>query len=166
MNYTLEILPDTDSENPRTSMDNLGKLILKNYKEYYQGYNNLDIVKSIKKEIHLPVYKYEHGDVTYSTKPFSCSWDSGLVGFILILREDIKKEYDCKYITKKILETVYKQLEAEIETYAQCANGDVWGWRILNNDDDCIDSCWGYYGYDYCEKEGQNVSNYYLNLKD
>ena len=30
----------------------------------------------------LPVYLYDHSGITLKTSPFSCPWDSGMVGFI------------------------------------------------------------------------------------
>lgn len=29
-----------------------------------------------------PIYAYIHGGITISTKPFSCSWDSGVIGYV------------------------------------------------------------------------------------
>ena len=37
-----------------------------------------------------------------------------------------------------------------IEQYEQWANGDVWGYIIEDSDGDETDSCWNYYGSDYC----------------
>lgn len=36
-------------------------------------------------------------------------------------------------------------------------NGDVWGYIIEDKDGEQVESCWGFYGYDYCETEGQEV---------
>jgi hypothetical protein len=97
----------------------------------------------------LPLYLYDHSGITISTGPFSCPWDSGQIGYIYITKEKARKEYSWKYMTKSRIKRIINYLENEVETYDQYLTGDVYGYRISNEDDDHIDSCWGFYGHDY-----------------
>lgn len=45
-----------------------------------------------KKFIILPLYLYDHGGITISTRPFSCPWDSGQVGYIYASKDKFRKE--------------------------------------------------------------------------
>lgn len=103
------------------------------------------------------VYRYEHSGVAYNTTGFSCRWDSGKVGVIFALKKDIRDNFSVKRITKNIVEKTEKILDAEISTYSQWANGDVYGIKFFDSIDDYnsgddSDSCWGFYfddSYDF-----------------
>jgi hypothetical protein len=103
------------------------------------------------------VYRYEHSGVAYNTTGFSCRWDSGKVGVIFALKSDVRENFNMKRITKNVVEKTEKILDAEIETYSQWANGDVYGIKLFNSIDDYksgddSDSVWGFYfddNYDF-----------------
>ena len=99
----------------------------------------------------LPLYLYDHSGITISTGPFSCPWDSGQIGYIYITKEKARKEYNWKYMTKSRIKKIIGYLEGQVETYDQYLTGDVYGYRISNEDDDHIDSCWGFFGHDHKE---------------
>jgi hypothetical protein len=113
----------------------------------------------------LPLYLYDHGGITMSTGSFSCSWDSGRVGFTYATLEmaranwclsakdatswdfllddwdDKGKKTGQKITLRKAAERL---LIAEVEEYDQYLRGDVVGWRVEGDAID-HDSCWGYY---------------------
>jgi len=93
-----------------------------------------------------PIYMYDHSGITISTKPFSCKWDSGQIGFIYVSREKLLEEYNCKRITKKIRETAMQVLEAEIKEYDQYLTGDVYFFELLDKRTNEEDSCYGFFG--------------------
>jgi hypothetical protein len=97
----------------------------------------------------LPLYLYDHSGITMSCGPFSCSWDSGQVGFIYITKEKALSEYGGKIFSKKLKERVASYLKGEVETYDQYLRGNVYGFFI----EESGDSCQGYFGYDH-EKSG------------
>lgn len=103
------------------------------------------------KYIVLPVYKYEHGNVCYSTSIFSCAWDSGQNGFIYVSKDDVRKEYSVKRITAKLRAQVLACLANEVKIFSQAASGEVFGWLVEDVDEDHIGMCGGYYGYDHEE---------------
>ena len=142
-NYVLEIFQEDSPESPR-EWDNLGTMIC-----FHRRYNLGDegnffspdnfnsweeqrewIEKSIKPVVLLPLYLYDHSGITISTSPFSCQWDSGQVGWIFVTKEQVRKEYGVKRITKDIVEKVTNVLEGEVKTYDQYLTGDVYGYRL------------------------------------
>ena len=47
---------------------------------------------SLQAYVLLPLYLYEHGGMTMNTRGYSCSWDSGQVGFIYASKETFRNE--------------------------------------------------------------------------
>lgn len=165
--YKVVVVQDEYPENPRTSWDNLGKMIcfhkrydLGDKHDYKSGdYNSWDEVeKSITRNedvcVILPLYLYDHSGITMKTSSFNDRWDSGQVGFIYVSKKDVRKEYNVKRITKEIRDKVTKILEGEVDTYDKYISGEVFGFKVLDEDGEVIDSCWGYYDEDECMNEG------------
>lgn len=169
----LEIHVDESPESPR-EWDNLGTVWC-SHRRYSlsdkhapkidtDDHAGWDAIKEhlIKEEgavVILPIYMYDHGGITISTKPFGCNWDSGQVGFIYCTGTKIKAEFGGKRIAKKIKEKVEAYLEGEIKTYNQYVTGDVYGFKlmrvidILNDERVEEEACWGFYG-DSFEENG------------
>lgn len=176
-NQTLNIFYDGTAESPRT-WDSLGTIVAwhsrydlmddgESYADARQFFeynteHNFETQDGIdnasdrrlfnlfqKDNIILPVYMFEHGNVILRTSSFSDKWDSGQVGYIFVSKEDVKKEYDVKRISKKLREKVESVLKSEIEVYSKYVNGDVIGFELLDNEGKQVDSCHGFYGYDY-----------------
>lgn len=92
----------------------------------------------------LPIYAYIHSGITISTSKFSCSWDSGLAGFIYISKKDARNKAKdwFKYSIKQV-ETI---LQGEVETYDQYLTGDVKYYNITEiSTSNELDSCYGFY---------------------
>jgi hypothetical protein len=98
---------------------------------------------------------YDHSGITINTEGFSCPWDSGQIGFIFISKEKARKEFDWKLITQARVQRLEGMLRAEIHTYDQYLRGDVWGYIIEDDTGNHVDSCWGFFGRDYCEQEAK-----------
>jgi len=166
--YTLKIEIDNYPLNPRTEWDNATHMAFF-HNRYTLGDSDVpfnsddfDSWEKIKKHIKnhldavcLPVYIYDHGGVSISTTPFSCRWDSGQIGFVYMTRDEIRKAYGVKRITKAVLEKAYTLMQAEIDVYDAYLRGDVYGYIIEDEDGNEVSSCWGFYGYDYCQQAGQ-----------
>jgi len=149
---TYEIKQDDLYESPR-DWDNFGTMVcqhrrhkLGDTQEYYEP-SELDLV--------LPLYLYDHSGLTMRVTPFSCSFDSGQVGIIYATKEQIDKEFDGDYDRARAC------LESEVEVYDQYLTGDVWGYVIEDQDGNHLDSCWGFYGHEYCEQEAKNMATYH-----
>lgn len=157
----LKVYYDNDAENPR-EWDNLSKMVCfhhryslgdkHNYRVFdYHSWE--DLKDAIEKDndiaVILPLYMYDHSGITISTTPFSCPWDSGQIGWVYITKEDIRKEYNIKRVTKKYIEKATKILISEIKVYDDYLRGETYGF-VLEKDREEIDSCWGFYGSDFC----------------
>jgi hypothetical protein len=175
-NYELEILQDENPESPR-EWGNMGTMICFHRRYNLGDKHNFSVEeaeKMVKGEdicVSLPLYLYDHGGITMSTGSFSCKWDSGQVGWIFVTKEQVRKEYNVKRITKDIVKKVTRVLEGEVETYDQYLTGDVYGYRVSKIDvcdkgcehKEQVDSCWGYYGEENAQEEGERTLEYYLN---
>lgn len=157
----LKVYYDNDAENPR-EWDNLSKMVCFHHSYSLGDEHNYrvldyhsweDLKNAIKKDndvaVILPLYMYDHSGITISTTPFSCPWDSGQIGWVYITKEDIRKEYNIKRVTKKYIEKATKILISEIKVYDDYLRGETYGF-VLEKDGEEIDSCWGFYGSDFC----------------
>ena len=68
------------------------------------------------KPIRLPLYLYDHSGITISTESErfrACDpqgWDWGMLGYIYVTKENVRKEYGVKRVSRKILDKVTKLL--------------------------------------------------------
>lgn len=158
---TIEIVQDTHPESPRHN-DNLGTMICFHrryslgdkhqlHSDMFSGWSDMERYLS-KGHIILPLYLYDHGGITIDTKPFSCPWDSGQVGYIVVSKEKVKEEYGIQRLTPKVKSKALSILNAEVEEYNKYITGEVYGYRIIENGEE-VDSCWGFYGLDHCRQE-------------
>jgi hypothetical protein len=173
--WTVRISHDEDAQNPRIECDNLGTLLCwhsrrRNLGDVYTDRNgDMEKLHEVTGEdfIWLPVYAYDHGGITLNTTGFSCPWDSGQVGVIFVRKDMAMKEFGDE-------EKVKDCLKSEIETYDQYLQGFVYGYEIVsrfqcgscdNIDEEVKDSCWGFYGLDYCKQEAQSYIDHLENKK-
>lgn len=155
MKYTISIEQDLEPLNPREEFDNLGTMACEHPK-YNLGDSNLQGREPSKGNISLPLYLYDHGGITISTTPFSCKWDSSRVGTIFVSKEKIYKEYGVKRISKTLRRKVIDILRAEIKIYDDYLTGNVWGYVIKNENNEEVDSCWGFFGdKEYCMEDAK-----------
>lgn len=159
----LKVVHDSSPESPR-EWDNLGTMICF-HNRYDLGdnhnYNSDDysswgemkqaIIKEENPAVILPLYMYDHSGISISTSPFSCRWDSGQIGFILVSKKKALEEFGGKIVTKNLKERLEKILEGEVETYTQYVEGEVYGFVIEDEDGEHIDSCYGFFGSDHKE---------------
>jgi hypothetical protein len=162
MNYRIE--QDDNAQNPRTEFDNIGKMYCwhsrynlgdKHNYESPEDFQESDEYKNA--AVILPLYLYDHSGITISARPFSCPWDSGQVGYIFVDTPTIRKEWGKG---KKAIEKARKYLLAEVETYDQYLTGDVWGYIVEDDNGNHLDSCWGFYGEEYCKQEAKSALQY------
>ena len=157
----LKVVHDSSADSPR-DWDNLGTMIcfhnrydLGDKHSYdsddYSGWEEMEkaIIKEENPAVILPLYMYNHSGISISTRPFSCRWDSGQIGFILVSKKKALEEFGGKIVTAKLKERIEKILEGEVETYTQYVEGEVYGFQIVDEDGEHIDSCYGFYGTDF-----------------
>ena len=176
-NKILRIYNDTTADDPR-SWDNLAKMIFMGKHKSLGDKHDFDpqmnfssrsafinigeiLVKKHFKDVAIikAVHLYEHSGTSISTKfeyPYNCEWDSGTVGFAIVTKSDIRKDFNVKRITKKLLEQAERILEGEVETLNQYISGEVYRFEVVKTSDyndieEHEDSCGGFYGSDFAE---------------
>ena len=171
---TVRIYHDTEAESPRND-DNLGVMLCW-HRRVLLGDEQIspkdfgedlgEVSGKIREErgavLVLPIYIYEHGQITITARESVYAmypdkeWDAGQVGFIYAEEAAILKEYSIESITEEMLEKVREVLEGEVAVYDQYLMGDVWGYVIEGEEgDDPGDSCWGFFGLEYCKEEAR-----------
>jgi hypothetical protein len=171
--YTITIEHDEQSDNPR-DWDNLGVMVcwhrrynLGDAHRYHSPNDFQEAIEAgeIDPAVMLPLYIYEHGGITMSTGggryPYNDPWDAGQVGWIYVSREAVRKEYSRKRISRKTLECARQVLECEVQTYDQFLTGDVYYYRIEDDDGNLIDAVGGLYGYEYALEEAKESADWH-----
>lgn len=155
---TFSIEQSMDSESPRTEYDHLGTMVCFHRRYSLGDKHGLSLPDALKLEnskdvVSLPLYLYDHSGITISHAPFACPWDSGKVGFIYVTKENIRKEYGVKAVTKATREKVIKVLIGEIREYNSYLTGDVWD--VVERDENgfVVNSNCGIIGRAYAEEE-------------
>ena len=95
----------------------------------------------------LPLAMIDHSGVSYwiGSKPSpsdSAGWDSGQVGFVWCTWQEARKLLGGPL--KTLRERAIKAMTDEIKLYDWWQQGMCAGWIVGNEDDDHIESCWGY----------------------
>lgn len=152
--YTVKVVQDDDPMNPREEYDNLCTMVC-----FHRNYNLGDrkhgftpesireyLSENRKTVFWKPLYLYDHSGITISTGPFSCPWDSGQIGYIFVERDRFLKEFGFKKMTKKAKERLEALLEGEVEEYDNYLTGEVYGYRVEDEEGYHVESCWGYNG--------------------
>lgn len=156
-NNILNIYYSENHDNPQQEWDNLGHCEF-----FHRSYNfgNVNEFSSVhdarnyansKDVISLPVYMYEHSGIIIQTNPFGDSWDSGLLGYIWVSKENVRTGYHVKRISNKLKEKVLSILISEIKLLNQYVSGEIYCFDIVDSEDNNIDSCSGFYGDNFKE---------------
>lgn len=166
-NKTLEIVHDEDADSPR-DWDNLTKMVCfhRRYRlgdlsdsyieDDYSSWDELyeDIMRRDNPLVIKPLYMYDHSGITISTEPFSCSWDSGQIGYVFITPQRAEELGVAIWDDEPWFDYI-KRLEGylknEVKMYDNYVTGDVYGYRVVDQEGNEEDSCWGYYGSDLKE---------------
>lgn len=182
-----ELIYDQHAANPR-ECDNLGTILIAPNKAHWIagsdsavdisipfGNSSYEHWENIRKQqlnlkksdiaIAYPITKYEHGEISLQLGHKS-GWDYGIVGFVYVTKETLRKCYGVKRITKSITgEHAKNCLQDELDTLASWLNGEGYGWQIKEYADDGLDwvevdtlaSCWGYLDEEYALTDMQNM---------
>ena len=167
-NHTIEIFQDEDPINPREN-DNICEFHIahRNYAFGDKNHNDLESIEQSKKEakrnndIILPLYMYDHGGITISLSPFSCPWDSGQVGIVIIRRKKMLEEFSAKIFHKSLKQKAMEIAKAEVKELDQYVRGDVYGYKVIDKEDKEVESCWGWYGMTGIVDEAKLVVDFY-----
>lgn len=138
--------------------------------EDFSGWDEMEkhIRGKLKAVVVLPLYLYDHSMQSISTESFvgravHAEWDSGRIGFVYATKEDIRKNWMVKNVTKKLLKETERILKGEVAHYNDYIEGNVYGYTIEDSEGNTIESVGGYIGYDYYDemvKEAKSVVDY------
>lgn len=157
MSYRLKIVPDQDATSPRDS-ETLGTMVCWHSRHCLGDKHSFSEPGDFRDQftsrdnIILPLYLYDHSGLVLATRPFSCPWDSGQVGWIYTSKEKIREYWNVKHVTTVVIKKTVEVLELEVAIYNRFLSGDVYGYILedMNEPEEerKIDSCWGFYGDD------------------
>ena len=82
-----------------------------------------------------------------------------LRGIIFVEKSKALEWFGRKRLSTKFIERVEHALTMEVEIYSQYKNGEVYGYIISDGGND-EDSCWGFYGLDYCVKQAKEAAEF------
>jgi hypothetical protein len=181
LNAKVIIKHDESPSSPREDFDQLGVMVcfhgkynLGDKHSYYSDEHNgwEELKKAIMKRENavaiLPLYLYDHSGQTMNTTGFSCSWDSGQVGWIYMTKKEAVESWGKKKYTKQVHEKALACLEAEVKEYDQYLRGEIYGFKVKTLDTkEEKDSCWGFYEdivdngiFDHLNIEGLTFERY------
>lgn len=162
--YTYHIDNDDFADCPR-DWDNLGTIVA-----WHRRYNlsddrqpDLDPYDWLKEAeklggVILPIYMYEHGGISISTKnsyPYNDRWDGGQVGYIHATPDKIRAWYGVRRITNSIKKLAIECMQGEIEAFDRYLRGDVYMLTIYDELGEVVESGGGFDSYDDAKQEAE-----------
>jgi len=184
--YKIEILPDENAENPREFESNLGVMVCFHNRHNlgdkhdhkaseFSGWKELEnhLRDEHDARVVLPLFLYDHSGLRMKVGSFQgllpqghAEFDSGQVGFIYATRDAIIGAFGRPKLTAVTLDKARKSLEIEVKVYDQWLSGDVYGYTVAkpskcescgNEEDEEVESCWGFYGAEETMAEAKRV---------
>lgn len=173
---TINIYQDEDPESPR-DWDNTGVLVCFHrryqlgdkdhgyYEADFTGWDDLrtTIIRNHNPVVILPLGLIDHSGISMyvGSEAHWCDpggWDSGQVGFAFVSRATALKEWGNKRVTKRVRELAEKCLRGQIESYDQYLRGDVYGYTITGENEEPLDSCWGFFGIEQVKEAAKEAA--------
>jgi len=128
--HVINIFRDDRPENPREWDSNTGIII-----------HHPDFLR------HYEVIEEDHIDGDVISLDFTLH---GYVHKICVPKSDVRRNYGCRRISRKVKDRILCVLSLEAEVYVAWVNGDVFGYQTYKYGvDEVVDDCWGYYGADF-----------------
>lgn len=156
----IRIEQDTDAQSPDEYDDCSVKLIA-NHRDFFvppernrRNFSVQDEIDAMRKTHHVFLLEaYIHSGVRLALSGEGNfpdrQWDVSTLGAVFCL----KKEWRTR---QKAREAAL----AKVEEWNQYISGDVWGYIIEDDEGNHLDSCWGFYGHDFCEQEAKSALEY------
>lgn len=103
----------------------------------------------------LPLSIYDHSGVSmWVGAPYSDSyrgWDSSFIGFIYTTKEAIAEIGSPEDAVEEIL-------RGEVEDYNKFLTGQIFGYRVFDENEEEIDSCWGFFDEKDAKAEAEAIA--------
>ena len=162
----LEIVMDNDPMSPRFTDCNLGTMLYAssryNLGDKQVSWEEINKIEKDSDNIVVPVYAYIHSGIVLNTCGFSCPWDSGKCGIIYISKQQVREHFNVKRITAALKQKVIDMLKFEVAIFSNYLSGEVYGYQVID-DDQVVDSCYGFYLKEDAEEAGNEALQSYQN---
>lgn len=130
----------------------------------FDSLEDIEAFLNHEKYVWVKVYMYSHSGDTISSTPFNCRWDSGVFGYLYASKKDILSTFGGNILTKKLKEKAISEMENFINgVWCAYIEGECYGYKILDDNDEELDACWGYYGEDNAIEAGEYMLAYFQN---
>jgi hypothetical protein len=165
--YRIRIYPDPDVPNPLDDWSEMGSILSLNRR--HGNFDPQGVESSIETNPDtVPLSYFEHGLCLWSVAGelppgANCPWDS--VTFAGVWIPDAETLESAKnYGGSTRRHFMRKRARQACDAYTQWCNGDVYGYEIEHittcphcgeESTESLDSCWGFYGLDYCLGEAK-----------
>lgn len=165
--YTVKVTPCEDPINPRQEYDHMDVMVCW-HKRYTLGDEqpkvNPDQYVIPDGALVVPLYMLDHSGLSVSSKPFSCPWDSGQIGFSYCTLEMANRHmgtssssFDDDYEGKPFRESCLEYIESGIKEYDSYITGDVYDITLKDEYGDVIDSLHSVFGYECAKEEASSM---------
>lgn len=138
--------------------------------ESYKGFSITDFCSPAEFEefltqrdyIFKAVEVYEHSTFNFrliedtKTHRFTCPFDSGLGGYLIMKKSDLRKNRQIKKITDKILKEEFNFWKSILEEFTYYMNGNQYGLTINDQED---------YNFNYTDEACKIIANHLNTLK-
>ena len=103
--------------------------------------------------VSLPLYLYDHSNLTVNTTGFACRWDSGQIGRIHATHDRIREWYGVQEVTEEVIERAKNTMRNEVAEYDRYLSGEQYAVIVCQKEYDaernevvetCIHSCGGF----------------------
>ena len=161
---TVRVVFDEDPANPRKEYDDL-TIIAHWHRRYLLG--DIQIAPCTKEELIAeyedrgdpilairPLYLYDHSVLSVSVGSFSCSYDSGQVGWVYITRSNAEK-MGCEAWGRGQLDGA---IEGDVDTYDRFLRGEVYAYDVVGRDGETLAAVSGFYDIADCLSEGMSAA--------
>ncbi len=152
---TLEIIQDEYPSNPRDDFDHIST---------FYGPKNSRYLIGGKKDIEIDYYDLEDTIKAFRKEgAVIVEFDSNAgTCYAVVERSQLQKEYlGFGYSMRKALYWARQCTKGEISEYLAYANGEVYGYKVMDANGEELDSCWGFYGEEYCREEGESSAQWH-----
>jgi hypothetical protein len=176
--YTVEIHHDEDYDSDYL-LGNDDIFIVADHRQFNvgnkdAGFNTIEDVQTMVEDDDdddteyavFDLFAYIHSGIMLKLREFSCQWDSGQIGYVLVKRS-------VGWVPKEGEETnapaMRRAAESVVSEWNEILFGNVYGFRVLKGDEE-VDSCWGfvgdYDGDDGCLEEARDIAKWHQEKDD
>jgi hypothetical protein len=166
MKLTLKIIQDSNPQAPN-EWDDDACMLIANHRQCFippspkdRRFDMQDEIDK-RKDTHwiFPLEAYIHSGVVLALAGEGNfpdrQWDVSRLGVVF-----------CSKKGWRLSKQARKAAESKVAEWNQYLSGDVWGYAVEDESGETLDSCWGFYGHDYCKSEGESMLKFHQERQD